>query len=367
LAVVIALPLATFCQAQSLLDHPQTIIYDENHSRYLLSCLMSSDIVQIDSTGEHSYFARATHMNAAMTISGNIVYGTSYDDDRLRGYDLDTRALVLDVQIPQTFQPLGIAADHAGHLYITDFRTSGGKIVKFRISDRTFSTLVADLTPSPTGIVFDAPRNRLVAVTYEGTNHPILAVDATSAAVTTLAYTSLPECTGITKDRYGRFYVTVSSTWLFRFDADFGSMPVAVFQSNCPNGGIVFTDYNPRHEVVAFTLCGWNSWGMIDVYPPTGVQEPPVSALPKKHDLEQNYPNPFNPVTTIQFSVANRLPTTLTVYDPLGREVTTLVNEVKEPGTYSVQWDASGEASGTYFCRLQAGNFTEMRKLILVK
>ncbi len=89
--------------------------------------------------------------------------------------------------------------------------------------------------------------------------------------------------------------------------------------------------------------------------------------LPQAFTLSQNYPNPFNPVTNIQFSIVNSQLTILKVYDMLGREVATLVNEVKQPGTYGVQFDGSNLASGIYFYRLQAGSFVDVKKLILLR
>jgi hypothetical protein len=83
--------------------------------------------------------------------------------------------------------------------------------------------------------------------------------------------------------------------------------------------------------------------------------------------LEQNYPNPFNPSTTIQYTLANRQLTVLKVYDVLGREVETLVNEVKSPGTYSLRFDGKNLASGVYLYRIQAGNFIETRKFVLLR
>jgi Cellulase (glycosyl hydrolase family 5)/Secretion system C-terminal sorting domain len=83
--------------------------------------------------------------------------------------------------------------------------------------------------------------------------------------------------------------------------------------------------------------------------------------------LYDNYPNPFNPTTNIQFAIAHRQLTIVNVYDVLGREVATLVNEVKEPGTYTVQFSGSGLASGVYFYRLQAGSFVQTKKLLLLR
>jgi hypothetical protein len=84
-------------------------------------------------------------------------------------------------------------------------------------------------------------------------------------------------------------------------------------------------------------------------------------------NLEQNYPNPFNPSTTIKFSVPSSEFVTLKVYDVLGNEITTLVNEQKAPGTYEVRFDAGNLASGMYVYSLKAGNFTQTRKLLLMK
>ena len=89
--------------------------------------------------------------------------------------------------------------------------------------------------------------------------------------------------------------------------------------------------------------------------------------LPSTASLEQNFPNPFNPTTDIRFRTADHGFVTLKVYDLLGREVMMLVNSVVKPGAHTVRWDATGQPSGVYYCRLLAGNFSETRKLILTK
>jgi len=89
--------------------------------------------------------------------------------------------------------------------------------------------------------------------------------------------------------------------------------------------------------------------------------------IPKEFALEQNYPNPFNPTTAIKFQVPMSKFVTLKVYDVLGREVRTLVNENLQVGSYETMFDATGLASGMYLYRLQAGSFVEMKKLILLR
>lgn len=91
------------------------------------------------------------------------------------------------------------------------------------------------------------------------------------------------------------------------------------------------------------------------------------SLKPAEFALDQNYPNPFNPTTTIAFALPSDQVVTLKIYNAIGQEVATLVNEFKTAGRYSAVWDAKGIPSGVYFCRLQAGNVVELKKMTLLK
>jgi hypothetical protein len=98
----------------------------------------------------------------------------------------------------------------------------------------------------------------------------------------------------------------------------------------------------------------------------SGILEP-MSVGPLQFNLEQNYPNPFNPATNIQFSIVNRQWTILKVFDVLGRAVATLVNEVKQPGTYTVKFDGSNLSSGVYLYHIHAEGNVITRKMVLMK
>lgn len=89
--------------------------------------------------------------------------------------------------------------------------------------------------------------------------------------------------------------------------------------------------------------------------------------LPKEFSLGQNFPNPFNPSTTIEYNVKDAAQVTLKVYDMIGNEVATLVNEVKPAGSYTVSFDASKLSSGVYLYKMTAGSFVQTRKLVLMK
>jgi hypothetical protein len=117
--------------------------------------------------------------------------------------------------------------------------------------------------------------------------------------------------------------------------------------------------------------------------PPTGGLNDESNSLQiKNYMLSQNYPNPFNPATTIKYSIPDAVNSerlapaklseagsivNLKIYDLLGKEVATLVNEQQLPGIYEVRWDAAHLSSGIYFYQLRAGNFIQVKKLILMK
>jgi hypothetical protein len=117
---------------------------------------------------------------------------------------------------------------------------------------------------------------------------------------------------------------------------------------------------------------GWVVWNPQNIvytspYTVTSVREIAGSGMPENYSLSQNYPNPFNPATVINFSLPKSGMATLKVYDMVGREVATLVNEYRNSGTFAVDFDASGLASGMYLYKLSTENFTRVKKMMLLK
>ena len=86
-----------------------------------------------------------------------------------------------------------------------------------------------------------------------------------------------------------------------------------------------------------------------------------------QYRLEQNYPNPFNPVTNLEFWISDLGFVSLKVFDVLGKEVKTLISEIKPTGFYEVEFDGSDLASGIYFYKLEAGNFFQTKRMILLR
>jgi hypothetical protein len=110
----------------------------------------------------------------------------------------------------------------------------------------------------------------------------------------------------------------------------------------------------------------WSDTASFYVSSTVGVENS-KSTLPQKFYLSQNYPNPFNPSTIINYEIPRSSFVSLKVYDILGREITTLVNEEKPAGKYNVTFNASKYSSGIYFYRIEAGGFSQIKKMVLLK
>jgi len=108
----------------------------------------------------------------------------------------------------------------------------------------------------------------------------------------------------------------------------------------------------------------WSPNKRVVVKTTTGIEN---KSIPLTFSLNQNYPNPFNPVTKIEYQVAKTSKVKLTVYDILGNKIMSLVNMKQEAGSYSVDFDGSKLSSGTYIYKIEAGDFTSTKKMLLIK
>ena len=125
-----------------------------------------------------------------------------------------------------------------------------------------------------------------------------------------------------------------------------------------------FTDRNLNSGVYQYRLKQTDYNGSSEFY---YLNNDVLIGTPEKFELSQNYPNPFNPSTNIEFSIPEQGFVSLKIYDASGKEVATIVNEVKSPGYYSVIFNAAGLSSGIYFYRVTAGNNVATGKMNLVK
>jgi hypothetical protein len=122
--------------------------------------------------------------------------------------------------------------------------------------------------------------------------------------------------------------------------------------------GIIYFAFN-RYKIVPRTSADFGTITSIEID-----RDPSV---PAEYSLAQNYPNPFNPTTVIEYSLPLQKPVTLKIYNVLGQEVRTLINEVQAAGKYKVRFEGASIASGVYFYRLDAGEFSQVKKMLLLK
>jgi photosystem II stability/assembly factor-like uncharacterized protein len=183
-----------------------------------------------------------------------------------------------------------------------------------------------------------------------------------------------------TDNRYNSvFFITASTGWIAGLDTIFYTtnggynwtrQKVSIFWAGVPYRAIKFVNNNTGWVTNFYEIYKTTTGGN-----PIGIKKI-SSEIPKSFSLSQNYPNPFNPATKIKFEIKppltpllskERTGVVLKIYDILGREVATPVNEPLKPGTYEVDFDGSNLRSGVYYYKLIANEFTETKKMVLVR
>ena len=176
---------------------------------------------------------------------------------------------------------------------------------------------------------------------------------------------------------YGEIYITDESNVQMRLELQDGTHDYHNFwDAALENSGIRIETGHTFESITGILFQSFSNYKLVPrknddfVGHVTDVENSNI--IPEEYNLSQNYPNPFNPTTTISYSIPNIASSlnsnvTLKIYDLLGREVNTLVNEIKQPGSYQVQFDARELSSGIYFYTLNAGDFYQTKKLVLLK
>jgi hypothetical protein len=197
-------------------------------------------------------------------------------------------------------------------------------------------------------------------------SHSVIYTDDFAQAIVTLDYDNDGDLDFVTAN-----YSTSNGITLFLNDGSANFVQARSCFQDLINGfpeGIVADDFDldGRTDIAVATSFGqlavlYNADG------PTSVEQQESNFFPAQYELKQNYPNPFNPTTTIEFSMPSAGLVQLSVYNILGEEVKTLVNEERTAGKHSVKFNASQMSSGIYFYRLQAGSFVQTKKMILLR
>jgi hypothetical protein len=350
-------------KSQNLLNGPDDIVFDAKYNRYLIGNWAGNIIVALDSNGNQTVFKTNLPYCHGMELYGDTLYTASAD--KIFGININDAQIIKNITVPGSARLGHITLDTLNNiLYVSDWNVK--KIFKVNINTNTPGVLVNSGIETPGGVLFDYNYNRIILLTFEA-NTPIKAVNPSSGQVTNITSAGYDHLDAIAKDKYGYIYVSSFTQGLvYRFDSVFSASPELI--SSGHNGPSGF-GYNSRDHILGVTNYNTNSYSLITL-PVISVKN--ISGNAESFVLFQNYPNPFNPSTKIKFSVppskeARGMIARLCIYDILGREVALLVYKRLNPGTYEVEWNASGFASGVYFYKLVTDKYVSIKKMCLLK
>jgi sugar lactone lactonase YvrE len=371
LTKVILYSFVTFCYpfsllSQNLLIHPESIIFDEQHNRYLVTCNGNGKIISIDNSGVQDTFKTGFSNLLGSHISGNTIYVSS--NNGVQGFDLTDTTEVFHVPISGLGQIDGITSDNAGNLYVIDgiYR----RIYRINISAQTYNTFVNSGLPTyAQDCIFDADNNRLLVVAWAH-NAPIQAVSLLDSTVSLVVNTTFGYFDGITTDQFGNVYVSshYGSGRIYKYDKNFTNPPELISSGHNEPAGL---GYNTRDNILAVPNYGSHSIDYIFINPNSINND--QNNFVNIFRLYHNFPNPFNPKTTISYYLPKTDIVNLSIYNLQGQKIKTLESNIRKSfGNHSVIWDGTNEfnkrvSSGYYLYRIETTKSSKTKSMIFLK
>lgn len=354
--------------ADNLLNYPQKIIIDKARNRLLVSNAGDGSLVQIDSLGNQTYVAQYANFVDGMEIVGDTLYGVG-NPRALIGYNLtnDSLAFYKPFGGPGSHYLSSVCSDSSGHLFISC--PPRNTIYKFRISDQSFWTFAAQDSINrlikPNGILLERDKNRITIIDDSENTSLIHAISLSDSTVSTLVETDFNIPDGITRDKYGYYYVTgFDLDGMYRFNPDFSGPPVMIHAG----ASMIYPTYDPESHSIYVTHYMDHNWEQIFL---TTSANQDMSFKPQSLQLK-NWPNPFNPSTKICFELPVGEEISLEIYNIKGQKVISLYKGFLKKGTHSLAWDGKDQnkqavCSGIYFIRLSDHQRINTRKILLMK
>ena len=247
--IALFLLLAGSLGAQNLLDNPESASFDTLNNRYLVSNAGDGAIIQIEMDFvTQSYFQPSLGEYSLGNCIVDDVFYTSVEGKFIKGFDLTTDALVLDMIILGAGNLDGMTADNSGNLYVVE--TARGMIFKIDIATQTTTTFVTGLGVSPQDLFFDEDNNRILICKYTASPSPIYAVDITSGSLSTVVVTSIGRFDGITQDDEGNTYLAshLGGGRIYKYGPTFTNPPELIANYQIEPAG---PDFNVRDKILA--------------------------------------------------------------------------------------------------------------------
>ena len=328
----------------TVLAWPQDIVFLEDQGVVLISNLNTGRITKYNSsTGEYiGDFATGIAGPTRMKIGADsLLYVLQWSGNgKVKRYELDG-TFVDEFTSTGVTQSIGIDWDNEGNLFVSSY--GGALIRKFDTSGVDLGIFINSNLAGPTNIWFD-DNGDLLVIDYNGTS--VKRFDSNGSYINNFI-TGLSQAEGVDFFPNGNILIGNGATH-----------SVKIYDSN----GVYIEDFIPNGLGGLITP---NAIVIREVNPSSISGDGDIGE--KNFILEQNFPNPFNPSTVISYRLPVTSEVTLKVYNVLGNEVATLVDEYKPAGSYETKFDASGLASGIYFYQLKAGTFVQTNKMAYVK
>ncbi len=351
----------------NLLNQPESVAFDLQSNRYLVSNWADGKIIAIDSLGEHTVFNEDLSSVAGIKIFNNKLYccernGLAIID--LTSGDLDTLIYVEDSALLNDLEFLG------EYLFISDYWDP--KIYRMNLNDYTFEVLVQQSNFVPNGLCLDAENNRILSVVRNenGYEPRVMAINPETGDLELVINTPFYSLDGITRDSAGNWYL---SSWyvspgvqgIFRYPSDFSGSPVLITNECDGPADILVKDQNllipnlNSNTLQIISLAGGNN------------TEDTIS-LSENYIKICNYPNPFNPETTIEFDLPAKEKINISVFNSKGQKINTLYQGEMEKGKHKILFNAQNKsdkncASGIYFIRVESSKNSFFHKIVLIK
>lgn len=258
--------------AQSLLNNPESIVFDSDRNRYLVSNWGNGAIIQIDSSANQSYFN--TELMNKYRIAGLYIYGDTLlvaagdaPDPGIFGLYIKTGKIVFKIPIKGIGLPNDITVDAEGIIYVTDYWDDKLYMIKGHSPSIVVSKGVLG---SPNGILYDHRHNRLLLLSVAGSGAPILAINLKDYSITTIIETGFIGTDGITMDSEGRIYVSEwTNDQIHLYNCDFNNPPETFSKGHNDPADIYYDENNDLLAVPNFTS---NTIDFIPVNPVPGFE-----------------------------------------------------------------------------------------------
>ena len=342
--------------SQNLFQQPESVVYDSVSGFYFVSNKLNGDIIKLSKTGNQTVFKSGLVSCRGLTIVNRTLFAAS--SLGVIGINIENASIISTVNISGMSFLNDIESDNTGYLYTSD--SDLGRIFRVKISDGSYTTFVSSGISGCNGLLFDGSNNRLLCClwAYPG---PIKSINISNGSVSDIIQTNLDGCDGLTRDGLGNVYISsfLGGT-VYRYSANFSSRKLV--SSNHSGSADIY--YNKIDSILAVPNFNSNSVNLIYLQP-SAISKNKTEL--KDYLLYQNYPNPFNPSTNIRFNIPGNSFVTLKVFDILGKEIATLVKEKLYAGEYEVSYTGTNLTSGVYFYKVEAGEFTDIKKMVLIK